>query len=137
MSTMLTFRFTPGGGFALGNHKSFDLAIPHQFIYVLASMAQRTYCYVDYSPITIILTTEGNWPKPTAASSAPRPSHKAATSVPQSSRPLRKVISTTTGSAPTLASRPSRKVAIPIATTTSTSASRSTHSPPSISLYAS
>ncbi|KAL5986980.1 hypothetical protein ACLOJK_015315 [Asimina triloba] len=107
MSTMLAFGFMPGEGFALSDCKSFDLAIPHQFIHVLASMAWRTYSYVDYSLTTITLAAEENWPTLiAAASSALRPSHKAPTST---TRPSHKAVSATaTPSAPS----PAHKILI-------------------------
>ncbi|KAL6006518.1 hypothetical protein ACLOJK_037474 [Asimina triloba] len=68
MSTVLAFGFVPGGRFSLSDYRSFDPAIPHQFIHVAfaASAASSTL-----------------WPTRKAARSAPRPSHKAATSTPQ------------------------------------------------------
>ncbi|KAL5979154.1 hypothetical protein ACLOJK_019052 [Asimina triloba] len=59
---MLAFGFVPRGGFALSDHRSFDPAIPHQFIHVPVSMACRAYSYVDYSPMAVTLAATGNWP---------------------------------------------------------------------------
>ncbi|KAL5986947.1 hypothetical protein ACLOJK_015282, partial [Asimina triloba] len=112
MSAVLAFEFMPGGGFTLSNGRSFDLAIPHQFIHVLASMARQTYSYVDYSPTAITLAADGNWPTllAVATSLAPQPSHKAATTVVASlaPRPSRKAA---TAAATSSAPRPSRKAA--------------------------
>ncbi|KAL5979018.1 hypothetical protein ACLOJK_018915, partial [Asimina triloba] len=74
MSTLLAFGFLPGGGFALSDHRSFDLAIPHRFIHVPALMTPRTYHYIDYFPTTITLATKENWPTLSTAITAPRPS---------------------------------------------------------------
>ncbi|KAL5978807.1 hypothetical protein ACLOJK_018702 [Asimina triloba] len=47
-------------------------------------MARQTYSYIDYSPTAITLAAEGNWLMLTATtSSAPQPSHKAATLIPR------------------------------------------------------
>ncbi|KAL6002341.1 hypothetical protein ACLOJK_034272, partial [Asimina triloba] len=70
MATVLAIGFVPGGGFALGDHNSFDLAIPHQFIHVPAFMAPWTYYYVDYSTTAITLATEENWPMLAATTAA-------------------------------------------------------------------
>ncbi|KAL5985087.1 hypothetical protein ACLOJK_036323, partial [Asimina triloba] len=67
----------PGGGFALSDYRSFDPAVPHQFVYVPASMTRQTYNYVDYSLTATTLAAEGNWPKLAAtASSAYLSAHK-------------------------------------------------------------
>ncbi|KAL5977721.1 hypothetical protein ACLOJK_039249 [Asimina triloba] len=73
----------PGGGFALSDYKSFDSAIPHQFIHILASMARQTYNYIGYSPMAITLAAEGNWlTLADAVSSAPSPAQKVLISTP-------------------------------------------------------
>ncbi|KAL5984830.1 hypothetical protein ACLOJK_038666 [Asimina triloba] len=106
MSIVPAFGFVPGGGFALSDHRSFDPAVPHQFIHVPASMARRIYHYVDYSSTVVTLAAESNWPTLAAvASSALRPSHKATTSTPQSSH------KTVSVAAASLALRPSHKAA--------------------------
>ncbi|KAL6001127.1 hypothetical protein ACLOJK_006854 [Asimina triloba] len=107
MSAVLAFEFMPGGGFALSDGKSFDLAIPYQFIHVPASMARRTFNYVDSSPTAITLSAEGNWPTLLAAtaSSAPRPSPRAAILTPWPSRKA------ATAAAASSAPPPSRKAA--------------------------
>ncbi|KAL5979163.1 hypothetical protein ACLOJK_019061, partial [Asimina triloba] len=65
------------GRFTLGDYRSFDLAVPHQYIHVPTSMAQRIYSYIDYYPTAITLAAEWNWPKlDAAASSASSPAHK-------------------------------------------------------------
>ncbi|KAL5978881.1 hypothetical protein ACLOJK_018776 [Asimina triloba] len=119
MSTVLAFEFMLGGGFPLSNGRSFDLAIPHQFIHVLASMARRMYSYVNYSPTAITLVTEGNWPTllTATASPAPLPSCKAASTVAASSAPLpsRKAALTVVVTA-SLAPLPSHKATSTVAT---------------------
>ncbi|KAL5980591.1 hypothetical protein ACLOJK_028499 [Asimina triloba] len=82
---MVNPTFTPGGGFALGDYKSFDPAVLHQFIRVPASMAQRTYIYAA----TIAAVSSTLWPSRKAATivtatSVSRPTHKATTPTPQS-----------------------------------------------------
>ncbi|KAL6013686.1 hypothetical protein ACLOJK_004184 [Asimina triloba] len=141
MLTILAFQFVLGGGFALSGHKSFDLAIPHQFIYVPVSMARRTYCYIDYSPTAIILVVKKNWPTLIAATTAPWSSHKgkaisaalAASSTPRplqkattiAPRPPCKVVSTHV--AATIASQPLRKATFAASIATLTSASWPLH----------
>ncbi|KAL6000088.1 hypothetical protein ACLOJK_034766, partial [Asimina triloba] len=77
MSTMLAFRFVTGGGFALRDHRSFDPAILHHFIYFPTLMARQTYHHIDFSPIAIRLATGENWPTPSTTVMAPRPSRRA------------------------------------------------------------
>ncbi|KAL5980099.1 hypothetical protein ACLOJK_036566, partial [Asimina triloba] len=94
------------GGFAINDYRSFDPAVPHQFILVLTSMAQQTYNYVDYCPMAITLAAEGNWPMlVAAASSAPSPAHKVLISNPRS---FHKTISAMTALS---ATRPSHRAA--------------------------
>ncbi|KAL6006454.1 hypothetical protein ACLOJK_037408 [Asimina triloba] len=119
MSIVLAFGFMPGGGFALGDCRSFDPAVPYQFIHVLASMARRTYSYVDYSPMAITLATEGNWLTLAVAASLASPSahksfHKTVSAVIALSapRPSRKA---TIVAAVSSAPRPSRKAATVVA----------------------
>ncbi|KAL5978019.1 hypothetical protein ACLOJK_037042, partial [Asimina triloba] len=120
MSIVLAFGFVLGGGFALGDHKSFDPAIPHRFIHIPTSMVRRKYNYVNYSPIAITLAAEENWLTLTVATTAPHPCRRVISIVPVASpnpRPSRRAISTVLAASP--APRPSHKVtSAPAATIT-------------------
>ncbi|KAL6002587.1 hypothetical protein ACLOJK_022806 [Asimina triloba] len=96
MSTKLALGFMPGGGFALNDPKSFDLAILHRFIHV---------------PTSIDKPTEENWPTLSTAVIIPCPSRRTVSIVPAASptpRRLRKASSTLV--AATTTPRPSGNV---------------------------
>ncbi|KAL5986264.1 hypothetical protein ACLOJK_014597 [Asimina triloba] len=114
MSTVLAFGFMPRGGFSLSDGKSFDLAIPHQFIHVPASITggppRPSPRAATPAPQSIHKTVSAT----VAASLAPRLSPKAATIVAMSSAPRssQRVVSATTAasSAYRRIKRRSRKV---------------------------
>ncbi|KAL6000451.1 hypothetical protein ACLOJK_024147 [Asimina triloba] len=108
-ATVLAFGFMSGGGFALSDHRSFDLAILHRFIHVLASMARQTYRHIDYSAIT--LAAGENWTTLSAAVTAPRPSSRIISVIPAASpAPRHRHKNASTPATIATAPRPSRKV---------------------------
>ncbi|KAL6002653.1 hypothetical protein ACLOJK_022872 [Asimina triloba] len=126
MSIIMAFGFVPEEGFTLGSHNSFDPAIPHQFIHVLASMARRKYRHIDYSPTTITLAAKENWPPLVAAVIAPRSLCKPATApaiVPTTAFwPLREATATTVVAVHMIAPRPFRNTATATPTISTTAA---------------
>ncbi|KAL6003079.1 hypothetical protein ACLOJK_023302, partial [Asimina triloba] len=81
--------------FTLGGHESFDPAIPHRFIYVLASITRQIYSYVEYSPTAIVLATGENWSTLTIATASPLPSRRIISAILATSpapRPSHKII---------------------------------------------
>ncbi|KAL5994041.1 hypothetical protein ACLOJK_034912, partial [Asimina triloba] len=104
MSTMLEFGFVPGGGFALGDHKSFDRVVPHLFIHLRRLLPHNYH-----------ISAEENWPTLTIAITARRLS--------------RRVISIVLAASPAhrASHKPLYKVVIPATVVVVTSASKSTH----------